>query len=183
MNTNGHRVRSLSRTIAVIAVLIYSTGASFAASCPVGNTVMNAGSALMDAARSSSVQAFDSVLARYADVNAIALFALGKYLDALPPAQRAEYVEKTNRYISRFLVDNSVAFKGPQELTIYSCQGNLVGTSLAGQTRILWRLSGGRIHDVQVRGVWLALELRSKFMGVLRRNGGDIDALLSFLRG
>jgi ABC-type transporter MlaC component len=183
MNTIGHRLRILSGTVAVIAVLICSTGPSFAASCPIADTVRNAGSALMGAARRSSAPAFGSVLTRYADVNAIALFALGQYRGALPPAQRAEYVEKTKRYITRFLVDNSGAFRSSQKLTIDSCDGNLVGTSLDGQSRMLWRLSGGRIRDVQVSGVWLVLELRSKFTNILRHNSGNIDALLSFLRG
>ena len=183
MNTMDHRVRTLSGTVAVIAVLICLTGPSFAASCPVADTVRNAGSALMVAARQSSAPAFDSVLARYADVNAIALFALGQYRGALPPAQRAEYVKNTERYITRFLVENSGAFKNSQNLTIDSCDGGLAGTSLNGQSRMLWRLSGGRIRDVQVSGVWLGLELRSKFTEILRRNGGNVDALLSFLRG
>ena len=182
MNTIGHRVRILSGTVAVIALLICSTGPSFAASCPAADIVRNAGSALIGAARRSSAPAFGSVLARYADVNAIALFALGQYRAALPPTLRAEYVANTQRYITRFLVDNSGRFNTPSKLRIDGCGGNLVKTSLEGRSTMLWRLAGGRILDVQVSGVWLALELRSKFTDILRRNRGEITALLDFLR-
>ena len=41
---------------------------------------------------------------------------------------------------------------------------------------MVWRVSGGRIRDVQVSGVWLSLQLRSKFTGIIRRN--PIPALL-----
>jgi ABC-type transporter MlaC component len=44
---------------------------------------------------------------------------------------------------------------------------------------MVWRVSGGRISDVQVSGVWL--QLRSKFTGIIRRNNGDVDALLNYL--
>lgn len=182
MNTIGYSMRVLSATVAFITVLTCSTASSLAVNCPAADMVSNAGSALIGAARRSSAPAFASVLTRYADVSAIAMFALGPYRGELPPAQRAEYVANTKRFVTRLLVENSGAFKSSAKLTIDSCNGSLVKTSLNGRSRIVWRVSGGRIADVQVSGVWLALKLRSKFTDVVRRNRGDISGLLNFLR-
>jgi hypothetical protein len=183
MNMNGYPIRVLSSTVAFIAILSSSTVSGRAISCPAADIVGNAGSALIGAAHRSSAPAFASVLARYTDVDAIAMVALGQYRSALPRDQRAEYIANTKRYISRFLVEKSGAFRKLQKLTIDSCEGNLVKTSFDGQSRIVWRLLGGRIADVQVSGVWLALGLRSKFTNIVRRNHGDVSALLDFLRG
>ena len=46
---------------------------------------------------------------------------------------------------------------------------------------MLWRLSGGRVQDVRVNGIWLAIQLRSKITGIIHRNRDDIDALFAFL--
>jgi ABC-type transporter MlaC component len=181
MNTITRSPRILSAIVALVILLTSSTASSLAMSCPAADIVRNAGSALISAAHRSSAPAFASVLARYADVNAIAMFALGQYRGALPAARRSEYVAKTQRYISRFLVENSGPFKSSPNLTIETCDGNLVETSLDGRSKMLWRLSGARVRDVRVSGVWLALELRSKFTDIVRRNHGDIVALLDFL--
>jgi phospholipid transport system substrate-binding protein len=183
MNIIGYPIRVLSATVVFIAILTSSTVSGRAVSCPAANIVSNAGNALIGAAHNSSAPAFAAVLARYVDGNAIAMSALGQYRGALPQAQRAEYLANTKRFISRFLVEKSGAFKNSQKLTIDSCDGNLVKTSFEGRSRVVWRLSGGRIADVQVSGVWLALQLRSKFTSIVRRNNGDVSALLDFLRG
>ena len=181
MNTIPFTARSLSTIAAFVTALAASIGPSLATSCPAANTVRDAGSAFIGAAHRSSAPAFASVLGRYADVNAIAMFALGQYRAALPASRRSEYVANTQRYISRLLVENSGSFKNSADLTIESCDGNLVQTSLDGRSKMSWRLSGGRIRDVSVSGMWLALQLRSKFTDIVRRNHGDISALLDFL--
>jgi hypothetical protein len=173
----------LSAAVVFIAILTSSPVYSRAVSCPASDIVGNAGGALIGAAHRNSAPAFASVLARYADVDAIAMVALGQYRGALSRDQRAEYIANTKRYISRFLVEKSGAFRKLEKLTIDSCEGNLVKTSFDGQSRIVWRLSRGRIADVQVSGVWLALGLRSKFTNIVRQNHGDVSALLDFLRG
>jgi hypothetical protein len=46
---------------------------------------------------------------------------------------------------------------------------------------MVWRLSGSRIRDLRVEGVWLGLQLRSKFVGIIRRNDGDVERLVDYL--
>ena len=152
-----------------------------AMSCPAADIVRDAASALSSAAQRSSASAFGSVLTRYADVGAIAMFALGKYGSKLPAGRQSEYVANTQRYISQVLMEKSGPFKNSPHLTIETCDGNLVGTSLDGRSKMQWRLSGARIRDVSVSGVWLAIQLRTTFTDIIRRNRGDISALLDFL--
>jgi hypothetical protein len=84
--------------------------------------------------------------------------------------------------MARFLLDHAGPFRSSRDLTIEKCNGNIVETSLGGRSRMVWRLAGGRIRDVRVRDVWLAIQLRSKFTDIIRRNDGDVGALLAFLR-
>lgn len=166
---------------ALAAFCIFASSA-MAADCPAGRVVKSAGAAFMNAARRGSAPAFASALARYTDLRGTAFFALGQYRSKLPAARHGEYVRNTHFYMTRFLLRNARSFRSSRTLVIEVCTGNLVETSLDGRSRMVWRLSGGRIRDVQVSGVWLGLQLRSKFTGIIRRNDGDTDALLAFLR-
>ena len=142
---------------------------------------MNAANGFMDAAQSGSAGAFSSALGRYTDVRGAALFALGQYRRDLPRARQREYLSGTQSFMARFLLEYSRPFRSSREFVIDNCRGNLVETSFEGRSRMVWRVAGGRISDVQVSGFWLGLQLRSKFTGIIRRNNGDVDALLDYL--
>jgi phospholipid transport system substrate-binding protein len=190
MNLNAGQTTSLSKVARPILLIVtcfiivaLSSLQGEAATCPGAATVKGAASALMSAARQNSLPAFRSALSSYANVRAIAMFALGKYQNKLRTSQRGEYVNSAHGYMSRFLRDNSDRFKTSAKVVIERCDGNLVETSLNGRSRMLWRVSGGRVQDLRVEGVWLGLQLRSKFVDIIRRNNGDVDALLQFLSG
>jgi phospholipid transport system substrate-binding protein len=173
---------ALAATLTMFIVVGASTLPGQAASCPAAGAVMNAGEAFIGAARRGSASAFASALARHTDVRAVAMFALGQYRKELPPARQREYLNNAQNYMARFLLGHSKPFRSSRDLMVETCNGNLVETSLGGRSRMLWRLAGGRVRDVRVSGVWLAIQLRSKFTGILRQNHGDMDALLAFLR-
>jgi ABC-type transporter MlaC component len=173
--------RIFAAALALLTVMGVSAPQSQAANCPAAGAVMNAGSAFMDAAQSHSAGAFSSALARHTDVRGAALFALGQYRSDLPRARQREYVSGAQSFMARFLLEYSGPFRSSRDFVIDNCRGNLVETSFEGRSRMVWRVSGGRISDVQVSGIWLALELRSKFTGIIRRNHGDVDALLDYL--
>ena len=153
---------------------------SEAASCPGADAVKKAANSFIRAAETGSAAAFSSALARHADVNALALFALGKYRDRLPASRRAEYIANTRRFMSEFLASHADHFQW-SGLAVESCKGNLIQTSLDRGSDIIWRVSGDRIQDVRVSGFWLALQLRSKFTGIIEREHGDVTALLAYL--
>ena len=50
-----------------------------------------------------------------------------------------------------------------------------------------WRLieedGGYRVVDIQVIGVWMALEQRAQFNSIMSQSGGDINELISHLKG
>jgi phospholipid transport system substrate-binding protein len=182
MSGNGAIGRIVAATLTVFAFIGFFTHSTQAASCPSAGIVMNAGNAFMGAARSASVGAFASALSRTTDVRAVALSALGQYRKQLPAGRQGEYVQNARSYMARFLLDHAGPFRSSRDLTIEKCNGNIVETSLGGRSRMVWRLSSGRIRDVRVSGVWLAIQLRSKFTEIIRRNDGDVGALLAYLR-
>jgi ABC-type transporter MlaC component len=167
--------------MAGLALVALPMAEARAAECPGANAVRNAAADFIQATRQGSTAAFASALARNADVRGTALFALGQYRKNLPAGRQRQYMQLAQAYMAQFLRQHSGPFRSYRDLTIESCRGNLVETSLAGRSRMVWRLSGRRIGDVQVSGVWLALQLRSKFTGIIRRNGGSTDALIDFL--
>jgi ABC-type transporter MlaC component len=173
--------RSILTAIACIAMLAASTITASATNCPGAAIVKNAASAFLGAARNGSSSAFASALARHADIGGVALFALGKYRDELPASRRGEYFRNAHRYMSRFLASHARRFNNASAVTIESCSGGLIATATDSGSRMLWRVSGGQVQDVRISGVWLALQLRSKFTGIIRRNDGDVTALLNYL--
>jgi ABC-type transporter MlaC component len=157
----------------------FASGTAYAA-CS-GEGVVKAAAASFNAAKSAgTAEAFASAVAKHADVTALALAALGPYRKELPANRQSEYIAKTKAYIGRFLLRHADRIAQPN-LKVDSCAGDLVKTT-AGSSKLVWRVSGGRIRDVQAGGIWLANQMRSKFVAEIRRGGHDkIDALFNFL--
>jgi ABC-type transporter MlaC component len=183
MGTMARSIQYIASVVALAMLVTLAPAPSLAAACPGAGTVKGAANALMSAARQNSVGAFASALSRYADVTAISMFALGKYRGDLPRARRGEYVQSAHRYMSRFLAGHAGRFRSSSNLSIERCDGNLVETTVNGRSRMVWRLAGGRVRDLRVEGVWLGLQLRSKFGDIIRRNDGDVGALVDYLGG
>jgi ABC-type transporter MlaC component len=182
-------IRSL-RSISFFAVCLLFAQSGKASACEAEGFVVNAGKAFMGAARNRSAAAFSGAASRYADLNAIAFFALGANRASLPKARQAEYVALTRTFIGRVLAKNSSRLKA-SSISVVSCTGSAnaltVNTKLSGGQRVVFKLyktrGGYRVRDVSVSSIWLAQQLRSTFASVLRKNGGNIDALFSYLRG
>jgi len=50
-------------------------------------------------------------------------------------------------------------------------------------TQVRWRIIGaGQVGDINVRGVWLSLQLKKRFTDVLKRSKGDFNALIAELK-
>lgn len=177
-----HPVQRLAWVVglALLAAVLAAAPAR-AQSCPGADLVRSAVSSLNQAA--GSPQAYAQVVDRYANVSGLAMFALGPYQRALPSAQRGEYVQLTSNYIGRMLAQQAGNLVG-SDVTIQNCytQGGhaYVDTSIAGR-RVVWRVDGGQIADVNFGGMWLAPQLRTNFVSIIRR-GGDVAALLQYLR-
>ena len=160
-----------------------------ATACAASTFITNAGNAFMGAARVHSASAFSGVTARYTDLRGISMFALGPHRRLLSKSREAEYLTLTRGFIGRFMVRYSGRFSG-HGMTIKDCVGSsnalTVSTRLSNGKKIIFKLHrskrGFLVRDVNVSSVWLAQQLRSTFVGVINRNGGDINALFAYLR-
>ena len=160
-----------------------------AKACEAASFITNAGNAFLNAARRRSAGAFSGVASRYTDLRGMSMFALGPHRKLLGKAREAEYLALTRSFIGSFLAKYSSRLSG-SGLTIKECAGSknalTVSTRLSNGKKIVFKLHktkrGFLVRDVNVSSVWLAQQLRSTFMGVIRRNNGDINALFKYLR-
>jgi len=176
-------MRKLICTLIFGAALLASP--AHASKCPSEGVVQSATSAFMVAARRGSPQGFSSAAARYADLRRLALFALGPYRRDLPADMEGHYISLARTFMGKFMADHAEGLTGGT-LAITACSTSNGNTVVAGRlssgNSVVFRLSGNdRIEDVTVSGISIAQALRSKFTGVIRDNGGDINALISYL--
>jgi phospholipid transport system substrate-binding protein len=136
---------------------------------------------------------FVSLLQRHSDIRSIALFSLGNYQKELPADLRSKYFDLVVRYTAGLFAFYIEDFAGSSfDIKSSKPQGKAIIVDSAirytgGQTSpVKWRVvnvgSGFRVNDVNVRGIWLSLQMRDKFTSVLKQNKGDFAALLDYLR-
>jgi len=169
-----------------LASLLLATPPAGAATCPQMNVAIEAGNAFLAAARTEHPADFAAALAKYADMDRVALFALGKYRRALPDARRAEFVALSSRYVANTLAGFALKFRA-MSIKPVECQDSLVITSLEfgggrAAQRAIWRINGGKVVDVDVQQAWLAQLLRDNYVAILDKAGGNINALFAALR-
>lgn len=182
-------VRSLIAALTVLLTLTLVTGeAAFAEKkCEAAGFVHSAGEAYDRAASSGSATAFANAAARYSDLRAISMFALGRYRKDLPKSREAEYLRLTRQFIGETLRDHGSGFRG-STLQITDCKksgGNVVVTArTSGGTKVIFRLArrggGYTVQDLNMQGVWLAQQMRSTFVGTISRTG-SIEGLFKYL--
>jgi ABC-type transporter MlaC component len=156
-----------------------------AAPCAAGAAAERAGNALVKAARSKSSSAFAGALRKHADMRAIALFALGKHRKKLPKSSQGTYVKLTSSYVSKTLASFSKKFRA-SSVEAVRCKGKTVEAKLnqlGGRPpqKVLFRMKGNKVSDVNVQNVWLAQLLRSNFSSVLKKGGNKMSALFAHL--
>lgn len=132
---------------------------------------------------------FTSLISRYSDVRSVAMLALGNNRSALPAGRKDEFVRLVGQYIAAFFVYYIDEFRGTAlEIKSSAPQGKitLVDSRITNAGPVRWRISGNggnlRVQDINVRAVWLSLQLKQRFNDVLKRNKGDFDALFAELK-
>lgn len=173
------KIPARSVSALILGTMVFANSAF---SCPSEGVVMSAGKAFTVASQSGSPKAFLSAASRHADVRAIALFALGPHRKKLSRAQEGEYLRLAQAFMGRFMARYASRFNAAG-MKIVSCSGNTITVSANGGRKIIFRVDGGRVRDVNVSSVWLAGQMRSTFVRVINRNNGDVTALLKYLRG
>jgi MlaC protein len=146
------------------------------------STVGNA--ALAVARAGGSPSAYKQLLVRYAAIQGVAFFALGRYRSQLPPGQRAQYVALATNYAAKMLSRYSKSFAG-ERFVVTSAQDGVVRGRIIfanGQTSAVdWRVINGRIVDVNFEGKWLTVQMRDQFTRVLAASN-DFAVLFRFLK-
>lgn len=169
--------------LAIVAAFAAATPVH-AQSCSGQQAVESAAASFQQAAATGSPQGFATAIDQHTDLSRVAMFALGPYRSALPDARRSEYVQLTRQFLGRFLARRASGFAGAQ-LQIVDCSSDAGYTyieSRVGGQRVIWRLEGDRIIDVNLGGVWLLPQMRQNFVSVIERGNGDPTALLDYLR-
>ena len=149
--------------------------------CPAEHRVRSAASDLMRAGRSGSPAVIRRVLYRHVDMRRVMTFALGRDIRRLKGAQRRRYYRQASAYAARQLARLARYVRG-SAVRVERCSRSRVVTKLLPQgERIVWRLRGGRIVDVNFRGMWMAQLLRDRFRRMLAETGHDMKAFIARL--
>ena len=168
------RSRSPWRNVLFIVMLCMAPVPALAvgANCPNANIVKAAAASITRAAQVGTPDAFAAAISRHANITELAMSALGRYRQELPAdIVRNMCAVPATSWAGHGEIARRIA---SAKLVLVGCSGNLV-RSKAGGEQILWRVSGGRVRDISVGNVWLALSMQSKFTAVIRR-GKSIDA-------
>jgi len=142
------------------------------------------------AGKAAMRQRFSSLINQNTNVRSVGLVALGPYRKDLPPSMAGEFVKLVSFYMAAFFVYYVDEFQGSTiEINSSSKQGNttIVSSSVrfknGSTSQVRWRiLGGGQVSDINVRGVWLSLQLKKRFTDVLKRSQGDFEQLFAELR-
>jgi len=182
-----HLKRCLMIAAAALLLLnVFAGGPVRAASCPEAAMVMRAGNAFLAAARTERASDFAKALETYTDMKHISLFALGKYRSALPPGRLNEFVDLSSWYVANTLANFARKFRA-LSIKFIECRGDKVSIRLEyggsrAAKRAVFRVQGGKIVDVYIQNIWLALLLRDNYLSILNKNNGNIDALFAALK-
>jgi len=177
---------SLGLSAALVPSLAY-------AASPAESYVSSVGNGVIAAARANSVSQFRSLLRSNADIAAIAIYSLGPYRKSLTNDVKAEYYSLVENYIARVFQQNakklagqSLEVKGAKDAGDSVLVRSILNMGGGGVMPVTWRLvkrgGGFRIFDVNVDGIWLASTQKTNFVAVLKKNNGNMSALLNYLK-
>lgn len=178
--------RVFAALVAIALTTFALAGAASADSCPAESFVRRAGQAYDRAASVGSAAAFANAADQFSDLRSLSFFALGKYRNDLPKSREAEYLRLTRQFIGDTLQRHGSGLKGGN-LEVLDCTNSggilVVTTRSATGRKIVFRLAraggGYTVKDVNMQGIWLAQQMRSRFTGTISRKG--IDGLFAYL--
>ena len=146
------------------------------------------------ASRTHSPSALQGVIARYADVPGIGLYALGEYRSRLEPADREAYFAGMVRFMGRYAATE--APKYPVARVTFNPEvrparfGLTVDSTVVMQDgtnyEVAWLLTkvgnSYRIRDAQVLSFWLTSFMKKLFEDYIAQNNGAVKPLVIVLQ-
>lgn len=177
------------RALIISSALLATAPLAIASSNSVQNAEALVSVAATDIAQSEEERVADAVLS-YVDTRAIANFTLGRYGRALDTTEKARYVQTFEAFLRRQIQANADQFSGVEVEVVNTAARNardaIVTTQLhtdAGALKVRWRVieRGGKwsVVDLEVAGIWLAIEQRAQVAAILSKPGADIDDLIA----
>jgi phospholipid transport system substrate-binding protein len=149
---------------------------------------------MLAAAKSRSPQAMQVTIGRYADTQALGLYALGDYRPRLDTGDREPYMTGMVKFIGRYAATEApkypvakVSFNPEARKARY---GLMVDSTILMQDgssyEVAWLLvrygSTYKVRDVQVMGFWGSPMLKKLFEDYIAQNGGSVKTLVSVLQ-
>jgi phospholipid transport system substrate-binding protein len=149
---------------------------------------------MLAAARSRSPQAMQATIARYADTQALGLYALGDYRPKLDNGDREPYMSGMVKFIGRYAATEApkypvakISFNQEARKARY---GLMVDSTILMQDgtsyEVAWLLvkygSTYKVRDVQVIGFWGSPMLKKLFEDYIAQNGGSVKTLVTVLQ-
>lgn len=148
---------------------------------------------LFAAQRSGTAAAFLGAIDRHADVEAIALYGLGRYQSELRGSEKRRFYRGVAAFMARYFADQLRRYQvAKADIGSATPTGNnevMVRTTVTltsgAAYNVVWYLAqaGGRfkVRDVKVLGFSLSFLQRAIFQSYIAQNGGDVRALVSAL--
>lgn len=170
---------------------------AIAASAPISaagqNNVESAealvNSAASEIAQSERARVAEAVLS-HIDTRAIANFTLGRYGRALPATDKARFTVAFESFLRRQIEANADQFAGVEVNVVNTAARNardaIVTTEVRSERdalKVRWRVieRGGHwsVVDLEVAGIWLAIEQRAQVAAIMARPGADIEDVIA----
>lgn len=179
----------------MLKALIFST-ALLAASplATAGSNDFNSAEALVSSAavniaETENTRVADAVLS-HIDTRAIANFTLGRYGRTLAPAEKARFVNAFESYLRRQIEANAYQFSGVavdvvdsqarnERDSIITTKVRRDGADMKIRWRVIERHGEWSVVDLEVAGIWLAIEQRAQVAAILGRPGASIDDVIA----
>ena len=144
--------------------------------------------------RAAMLDAFEKIFARYADVKTIARYALGRDARSASTAQMAKFTDVFSRYISRKygarfneFVGGRIDVSSTRKVKSFHEVKAVVTFRGGSKMEIVFLVSdrSGQplFFNIFIEGINMLLTERTEIGAMLDRRQGDLDALISDLRG
>lgn len=195
INFNGRVNRRRLMGFAVLLATTTLAGRTALALTPAEQYVTSVGNSVIRLANSGGGKAalrqrFSALINQNSNVRQVGLEALGPYRKDLPPNMAGEFVRLVAFFMAAFFVFYIDEFQGSNlEIESSAKQGGvtIVNSSVrfknGSTSKVRWRIRGsGQVSDINVRGVWLSLQLKKRFTDVLRRSKGDFNELFAVMK-
>ncbi|MEM1146191.1 MAG: ABC transporter substrate-binding protein [Pseudomonadota bacterium] len=146
-------------------------------------------SAAAEIAESEATEVADAVLS-HIDATAIAYFTLGRYSGAISANDKHRFAEAFKQFLRRQIEANAHQFIGVDVAVIdtsargardaiVTTQVRGKGTPMQVRWRVIERDGTWSVVDLEVAGVWLAIEQRAQVAAILSRPGANIDDVIA----